>query len=243
MSTYFHKPIEELYKDLPDYFSYNEDLNNNAYLNWRFTFSRDADSQFYQLGEAYMKTAMLILDECLTDNLDKKSDVWIFPILFNVVHSIEVYLKGFNSQMQRLIKLQFNQELTHSKIEGGHNIKQLCQVAISNFNKYIDQSSNIDVASKEAQEKKTEFNFLLKFITNLYEKTDDMSFMRYSIDNKKKEPQFYAERFNSENIVIDLEVFKIWINKIFCILDNITGFVDYLVDQLEEIYHEYNLQY
>lgn len=243
MDVYFHKTIDELYEELPDYFSYNREINKNAYLNWRFTSFGDIESEFYELGESYMKTAMLILEECLIDNSDKKADVWIFPILFNTVHSIEVYLKGFNSQMQRLMKLEIDKELSESKIEKGHDIKRLCHQAIAHFDKYIEQSSIIDTKSTETKEKKTELKFLLKFIKNLYEQTDDMSFMRYSIDNKKKEPQFYSEMTNSENIVIDLEIFKIWIDRIFDILKSTTGFVNHSLDHLEDMYHEAKLQY
>jgi hypothetical protein len=178
------------------------------------------------------------LERCLKDNSDKKADVWIFPILFNTVHGIEVYLKGFNSQIQRLMSIEFQEEINHYNIEGNHDIKQLCQTSIAKFNEYINKSSNIDSKSKETKNKKTELRFVLKFIELLYEKTNDMSAMRYPINKEQKDRQFYNDIFNFENIVIDLQIYKIWIYRVFSILESTTGFVDWAVGELEGIYYE-----
>lgn len=230
--------IDELYKKLPNYFEYNGDIDKNAYLNWRFRRFNDIESQFYELGKSYLETAMFLLERCLKDNSDKKADVWIFPILFNTVHGIEVYLKGFNSQIQRLMSIEFQEEINHYNIEGNHDIKQLCQTSIAKFNEYINKSSNIDSKSKETKNKKTELRFVLKFIELLYEKTNDMSAMRYPINKEQKDRQFYNDIFNFENIVIDLQIYKIWIYRVFSILESTTGFVDWAVGELEGIYYE-----
>ena len=74
------------------------DIYATAYLNWRFDSKRDVEIKFYEMGKAYFATALSLIDTCLANNRDKKADTWIFPILFHIVHGIEVYLKGFNSQ-------------------------------------------------------------------------------------------------------------------------------------------------
>lgn len=230
--------IDEFYKDLPNYFDYNGDINKNAYLNWRFSRFNDIEGQFYEFGKSYFETAILLLENCLKENSDKKADIWIFPILFNTVHGIEVYLKGFNSQIQRLMSIEFEQKIKNFNIEGNHDIKQLCEIAISRFNEYVGKSSHIDKKSIETKNKKKELRFVLKFIDLLYEKTNDMSAMRYPIDKRNKDRQFYNNTFDFKNVVIDIEVYRVWIYRVFVILENITGFIDWAVNELENVYYE-----
>lgn len=209
---------KELMDSIPNYFDFSGDIENSAYLNWRFDVIRDTESQFYEMGKAYFETAIHLIDGCLKDNKDKKADIWIFPILFNVVHGTEIYLKGFNSQIRILDKIE-KQEYQESKIEGNHNILQLCQTAIS----LIKKSSHKDLLP--------EFEFVKKFIDILYDNTNDMTFARYPI-NSDKHPHFYVNQ--SDNITIDLDLLRIWVCKLFEILDGCTGFVDFQIDQIKE---------
>lgn len=212
---------------IPNYFDSTGDVEKSAYLNWRFDFMRDTENQFYEMGKAYFETAIALIEICLSNNKDKKADIWIFPILFNIVHGTEIYLKGFNSQIRILDKIE-KQEYQESKIEGKHNISQLCQTAIS----LIKKSSHKDLLS--------EFKFVKKFIDVLYENTDDMTFARYPV-NIDKEPHFYAQQ--TENITIDLDVLRIWVCKVFDILDSCTGFVDFQIDQIKEWLHDMQQEY
>ncbi len=161
------------------------------------------------------------------DNYDKKADTWIFPILFHVTHGIEVYLKGFNSQYQILAKLK-KQEYQDTKIEGGHDIRQLCQVTMS-----LLRANNDSRLLKE-------FAFVEQFIEILYENTNDMTFARYPLTDKKVD-QFYVGK--NENIVIDLNVLKAWVTRIFLILNNNTGFVDCQIDEIKEGRYEMKREY
>lgn len=212
---------------IPNYFEFSGDIENSAYLNWRFDFFRDTENQFYEMGKAYFETAIRLIDDCLSDNKDKKADIWIFPILFNVVHGTEIYLKGFNSQIRILDKIE-KQEYQESKIEGKHNILQLCQTAIS----LIKQSSHKDLLP--------EFEFVKKFIDILYTNTNDMTFARYPIDSDKH-PHFYVR--NTENITIDLDILRIWVCKIFEILDGCTGSVDFQIDEIKDWLYEMQQEY
>lgn len=218
---------EELIEILPNYFEWSGDIENSAYLNWRFDFSRDIENQFYEMGTAYFETAIALIDKCLENNNDKKADIWIFPILFNVVHGIEIYLKGFNSQIKIFEKLEI-QEFQESKIEGNHDIRQLCDVAIS----LIKNSSQKELLP--------EFKFVKKFIEILYENTNDMTFARYPI-NKKGKSQFYVKKRG--NITIDLDIIRIWIYKVFSILSGCTGFVDFQIDEMKEWLYEMQQEY
>ena len=217
----------DLLKALPNYFDSSSDIFNTAFLTWRFDASRDLEIKFYEMGKAYFDTSLALINICLSDNRDKKADTWIFPILFHVVHGIEVYLKGFNSQYRIFKKLQ-KEEYQESKIEGDHNIKQLCEVAISLIIKNKDK------------ELLPEFRFVQKFINILYDNTSDMSFARYPLTSEKTD-HFYVSK--DENISIDLNVLKAWIDRVYQILENSTGFIDFQMGETKEWLYEIQQQY
>ena len=218
---------QDLLKALPNYFDYSGDILNTAYLTWRFDAGRDVEIKFYEMGKAYFNTSIALIETCLADNSDKKADTWIFPIMFHLVHGIEVYLKGFNSQYRIFAKFQ-KQETHESKIEGKHDIKQLCNVAISLIKENKDK------------ELLPEFLFIQKFIAILYENTDDMTFARYPQSDKKAD-HFYVSR--NENITIDLNVLKAWVDRIFHILDLSTGFINFQMDEIKEWSYEMQREY
>lgn len=190
---------KELTDILPGYFNRSDDISKNAYLNWRFDFATDNETGMFNMADAYFQTALILIENCLQDNKDKKADIHIFPILFNIVHGLEVYFKGYISKFRLVKGLS-----TESKIEGGHNIKQLCETAIK-----LTRENN-------ESETVTELLFLQKFIKTLYEETNDMSFARYAID-KNKENQFYAD--HPGNITIELNVLRQWCLRMYQIVD------------------------
>lgn len=211
-------PTKELMVELPSYFDLFSGIEETAYLNWRFDFNRDVESQFFDMAKGYFETSLCLIENCISDNHSHKADIWIFPIMFNVVHGIEVYLKGFNSIYRILTKLQAD-EYQESKIEGKHDIRQLCQVAV----KLLKDSHNIELLD--------EMLFVQKFIEILYQNTDDMTFARYPI-NSKGGKHFYVER--KENVTIDLNAFRQWVIRLFRVLDSCTGYVDYQVDEIKQ---------
>jgi hypothetical protein len=217
----------DLLKALPSYFDFTGDVMASAYLSWRFDSKRDVEIKFYEIGKAYFDTSLSMIDICLGNNRDKKADTWIFPILFHIVHGIEVYLKGFNSQYRIFAKLE-KQEYQESKIEGKHNIKQLCQVAKSLLNTNNDKDLY------------KEFLFVEKFIDILYDNTSDMTFARYPITDKK-DNHFYVDQ--DVNIVIDLNILKAWVVRVFHILDNSTSFIDFQMDEMKEWLYEMQQEY
>lgn len=213
----------ELMDALPNYFSLSEDVEHTAYLNWRFDFTDDIESHFFSMGKGYFETSISLIEQCIADNHNKRADIWIFPILFNVVHGIEVYLKGFNSKYHVFCELEETGELLDSKIEGKHDIRQLCQVAIKSLRRNADT------------EILNEMMFVQRFIDILYQNTDDMTFARYPITSKKNN-HFYIG--TQDNVTIDMDVLRQWVLRLYSVLDNVTGYVSSLTDQMKELRSE-----
>jgi len=217
----------DLLKALPNYFDFSGDINATAYLTWRFDAKRGVEKKFYEIGKAYFDTSLTLIDACLADNLDKKADTWIFPIMFHLVHGIEVYLKGFNSQYRIYTKLK-KREYQETKIEGVHDIDQLCKVAISQ----LRDNKNKELVS--------EFLFVQRFIEILYENTQDMTFARYPLTDKKAD-HFYVSQ--NKNITIDLNVLRAWVIRVFRILDLSTSFIDFGIEETKEWLYEMQQEY
>ncbi len=212
-------PSKKLMNSLPNYFKFTGDIQASAYLNWRFDFIRNLENRFFEMAKGYLDTSIVLIDQCLEDNSDKKADIWIFPILFNVVHGIEVYLKAFNSLYRIHTDLQNNGNPQGSKIEGKHNIRQLCQIAVKQLR---------DTCNRKLLD---ELLFVQRFIDILYQNTNDMTFARYPIDTKKN-VHFYIEA--GENITIDLRVLRQWVLRVAEVLDVVTDHIDSQVNQVQE---------
>ena len=184
--------ITEMSKKLETIFQYNADINKTAYLNWRTQCTFTKRSKFIVMGEAFFSTAYNLIQQCILDNSDKKADSWIFPILFNIVHGIEVYLKAIN------VSLSFTQNKDRKITEGKHDIKGLCKTAKNLIIKFKTEKKN-----KTTEEMFVGIKVVERFINNIYEKTEDMSFARYPFSSKE-DKQFYVN--STQNEVIDLEI-------------------------------------
>ena len=197
--------VDEYSRSLETIFQYNEDIDKTAFLNWRMSFSSNSRRQFVVIGEAYFSTAYRLIQGCLDDNIDKKADAWIFPIMFNIVHGIEVYLKAINASLNMVLGKD------RTNIEGNHDIKQLCNTARKLVIEYKTQNAN-----NTTRDMFVAIKVIEKFISNIYEKTDDMTFARYPMD-KNKDGHFYIQAL--ENEVIDLELLEEQIVYIYKLLD------------------------
>lgn len=184
-------------------FSYNSNIDKNAYMNWR-TNSNNTEFNFWIIGKGYFEASIILTKECIENNLDKKADIVIYPILFNAIHGIELYLKSLYIRLAELLEKP-------QKFAGGHNIKSLLGM--------------VSALVKEIKQNKIEFKkyeLLIKdldeFINEIYEKTDKMDFARYPMDNNK-ENYFYVDNLNNE--VINLPVLLDKIINIHEILENL----------------------
>lgn len=220
--------FKDIIKDIPEIFNIENRINTCAYLNWRFEPYDKTENQFFNMAEGYFETAICLLRECINDVHSKKSDIWIFPILFNIIHGIEIYLKGFNSLYTILKNLASYQENKNTKIEGAHDIKQLCETAIAKIRATGKKDEN-DKSILEGM------NFILCFINMIYDKTDDMAFCRYPLNKKNKQKQFYV---SNDNITIELYYFYIWVVKVFNTLSNICDYIYYEVGEIEDYLRE-----
>lgn len=182
--------LPEYAKKLDSIFQYNADINKTAYMNWRTGFADGSRRQFVIIGEAFFTSAYHLVKECLNDNSDKKADSWIFPILFNVIHGTELYLKAINYVLSAILGKK------RGITEGGHDLKTLCGTARNLIIEYKNLHKD-----NTTEQMFTAIKVVERFIDNIYAKTDDMTFARYPMD-KDKNGHFYIQ--NLENEVVDL---------------------------------------
>ncbi|MDP3461945.1 MAG: hypothetical protein Q8S18_04050 [Bacteroidales bacterium] len=192
----------------------NEDLNKTAFLNWR-TKEYDSIGNMIALAEGFISSAIELAKECINNNSDKKADILIFPILTNVNHGIELYLKSLIWTLNKLTGSKY-------KMEGSHNIQQMFQTARAKIKSYKDE---------EWLKHFDEQNYsLAEYINELFtliatdKKKDNMDFSRYPISNNF-ENHFYVDSI--DNVKIDLENFVERFKRILEVLDETTSYFFY----------------
>lgn len=212
-------------KEYKEIFSYGNSIETTAYLNWR-TERYNVFNNLSIIADGFMKSALMLAQQILIDNDDKKADVIVFPMLFSANHAIELYLKQI--QWAQYVILDMDDK---HKIEGAHDIRQLY---------YSVSNREDDVLKKNpgGVETKKEFNNLLKnlkeYIEELYSKIimDDgkghMEFSRYPFSTDYKY-FFYITDFN--NVVIDVENFNVRMKEIGQNLEQLSGYFQNLVDE------------
>lgn len=206
-------------ENLENFFSKPTDYRYQANLSWQFDIKRSTEIKFYVLGKAYMQTSKNLIYTCINDNVDGKANTWILPILFSTIHAIELYLKGLNSHL-KILKKYHEDDLKLTKIEGNHDIKQLCEETISLLKKlsYSDMLKD--------------YMIVKKFINYLYMFTEDMSFARYPIDKKKSKSQFYVD--SNSPYLIDLTVFCQWLECLSEIFENSSSYIINIIELEKE---------
>lgn len=183
--------LEFISKNMPSFFKYGKQIDTTAYLSWNFNFSYTEENDFDIMANAYYECTMELIDRCLEDNLDKKLDTWIFPILYNISHSIELKLKVIYVYQRGKLKLS---KANHKWLKLIESIKEfyIKENDEKNVSQYKMKMNNQFIISLEIVEE-----FLKKFLSQ----TDDITFMRYPIDKNSNE-FFYNN--SEENVVIDL---------------------------------------
>lgn len=193
-SDFNTEDVEQYAQKMDSIFQYNQNVEKTAYLNWRSNKYTNQRRQLVVMGDNFFSSAYNLLQQCINDNGDKKADSWIFPIMFNIVHGIEIYLKAINV----ILNIVLNEQ--NQVIQGGHDIKQLCQTSKSLILKYKNRNKN-----ETTDQMWTAIKVIENFIENIYEKTNDMTFARYPMD-KNKNGHFYIQTLN--NSVIDMELLE-----------------------------------
>ena len=138
---------------MKEIFSYNVDVNKTAYMNWRTKYHEQIHNMIV-IADGFMKSAILLAETALDDNLDKKADIIVYPMLFNANHAIELYLKAITWTLNIVLDKT-------ERIEGSHNIQQILQVVKSRVTEF-----------ETSREKREQC------------KKDNMDFSRYPFDQK-----------------------------------------------------------
>nr|WP_294368808.1 hypothetical protein [uncultured Ruminococcus sp.] len=193
-SDFNTEDVEQYAQKMDSIFQYNQNVEKTAYLNWRSNKYTNQRRQLVVMGDNFFSSTYNLLQQCINDNGDKKADSWIFPIMFNIVHGIEIYLKAINV----ILNIVLNEQ--NQVIQGGHDIKQLCQTSKSLILKYKNRNKN-----ETTDQMWTAIKVIENFIENIYEKTNDMTFARYPMD-KNKNGHFYIQTL--DNSVIDMELLE-----------------------------------
>lgn len=193
-SDFNTEDVEQYAQKMDSIFQYNQNVEKTAYLNWRSNKYTNQRRQLVVMGDNFFSSAYNLLQQCINDNGDKKADSWIFPIMFNIVHGIEIYLKAINV----ILNIVLNEQ--NQVIQGGHDIKQLCQTSKSLILKYKNRNKN-----ETTDQMWTAIKVIENFIENIYEKINDMTFARYPMD-KNKNGHFYIQTL--DNSVIDMELLE-----------------------------------
>lgn len=203
-------------------FSYNKRIEKTAYMNWRID-SRNQIDNMINIADGYKQSTLILTQQCLENNLDKKADIIIFPILFNANHAIELYFKSIMWAINTLLN-------RNKKYEGKHNIYQMFTVVkslILEFEKDKEKYKYFKKITENLEKYLNELNEQIEF-TEGRRKFDGMDFSRYPFATNNHS-HFYVETF--DNIVVDLENFLERFKEIFYELENLAKYYSYLVDK------------
>ena len=177
-------------------FSYNVDIDKTAYMNWR-TRPHQPIHDMMIIADGYMKAAIMLAQDCLQDNMDKKADIVVFPMLFSANHAIELYLKSINWSLNMLLMISFESDKDQRK-QFKEMTKELDDYILELYDK-IDKDHNANAKMK------------------------NMDFSRYPF-NTDDEYHFYIENYGNE--VVDLEMFVEVFKKIGDNLNYIAGYYE-----------------
>ena len=208
--------MSKIFKGNPNTF------DKTAFLNWRI-FQNDEIGNIISLAEGFLNSSVNLLKLCIIDNEDKKADMLIFPILTNLNHGIELYLKALIWTLHKLNK-------SENKFPKTHNLKTLLSVSLKIIKETEGNNSFMYFNESTAE--------LQLYISELYEKintdskSDNIDFSRYPITTKFQNHFYVATK---ENVEIDLVHLLNVSEKILESLDDRVGYFYYykLVDGLE----------
>ena len=207
--------MEDKYKKV---FSYNIDINKTAYMNWRMSKYSKLNNMI-NVAKGYHNAALILTKDCIEDNIGKKADIVIFPIIFNANQAIELYLKSTMWSINILLG-------TKDTFVGKHDVWQIFTELKPKVEKF--EKSNKTVENVEKFRSFTEN--LVEYLNEVKElaeyddgkrKRDGMEFPRYPI-TVKKDNHFYVDTY--DNVVVDMVNF---FERFSEILENLNAIADY----------------
>lgn len=173
-------------------FSYNQNIQKNAYLNWR-TDKNDKAYNLYVLASDFADGAVVMINAILSDNTDKKADALIMPILCCINQSIELYIKT----VIRLVEEQIDGAVSNYTT---HNNSELKNIMIAKIRKKELKTSGLQKHLKPVSDFIDELNDKIKSYDD--KGKVNMDFARYPFDTDGNS-YFYVKE--NDNVVIDVE--------------------------------------
>lgn len=220
MDLYVNEWGEKIVKEV---FSYNIDETKTAYINWR-TKQGEPIQSMNVIADGYFQSALLLAEQCLRDNTDRKADAVIFPMLFSVNHGIELYVKSICWSLNILLG-------NNGKYKGNHNIQGLWDATKQKVKEFgFGYGHEEDEFNKMIVELEL---YIDELDTKIMKDNKDkayynIDFSRYPINNKD-EYHFYMKTYDNE--VVDLENFVEVFNKIHNSLSCLAGYYYGLVEE------------
>ena len=187
-------------------FSSSPDIYKTAYLNWRMS-ERDIPENLYQMGQAFAKGAMALLDVCLEDNSDHRADTLIFPIFYSIDQCIEVSIKGILCNLDILEECEPSNYVTH-------DISQLLSQMKARIKKHDVTTKGLE---KHLEPVQSYIDELFQYIGQSAGKPQ-MDFARYPIDSEGNS-FFYV--VSQGNVTVDLVKLKEQLQEIINSLDDL----------------------
>ena len=128
--------------------------SNYAFLNWNFDNSlggKDNVSQLIQdnfvMGNAYMGNAVLSLYSILcSGNYCSTADVLIFPIMFDLWHGVELWLKSSVAAIYYILGMD-------NEVKKNHKIYEYLEVLEKELKKLDDEKNVMNAEQKKIYEK------------------------------------------------------------------------------------------
>ncbi|MGR0304966.1 hypothetical protein [Acinetobacter beijerinckii] len=164
---------------------------------------------YIQYSKGYSKAANLLLNNILNTR-GQEVDLYIYPICFNMRHSIELRIKGAIQEITELAKIR-EIKLPSFDLTGSHNI--------GNIWKYFKENSRIlDIRFKIVNEK------LDTTIVNIAEIDSTGQTFRYPFNNENK-------KHLVDQKIINCVILKIKFNELEKNLDDLIYLTDSLIDE------------
>lgn len=206
--------------------SKNIDINKNAYMNWRTDY-RDQIANLCVLADGYYEAAKLTADSILADNSGKRADALVYPMVFDIDQSIELYLKAIQWMLNKLLR-------KNDRFQSGHNLIGLYATMVKLLNDFENENP-------QSKGNRKDFNSMMKgvksYIDELKEVVPEsdwktMDFPRYPLMSDKETEHFYIA--DKDNVTIDVEYFRNRIEDMHDALDSLTCHFSYLIENRNE---------
>lgn len=220
-----------------DEINYNQS-NNYAFLNWRFDDAMGENDKNnpvqiindnFEMGKAYMANAVLGLYSILYNgNRYYVADMLVFPILFDVWHGVELWLKSSINAIYFFIHSEEKLNNNHGIYEYLNILK--CELSRLNMNKSIEIAlSELSVLIEELKRVNAHFDFA----RYSFGKNGEYQFYNAPLGEKKQWQKKNVRERESiiPNTGVDLQVL---FTTLLGIIENFKDLVEYLTLVISE---------